>query len=179
MRRTAPREPRAHWILLLLGSVLLLAELCLNGYVRHVGAERSAPRGTAGSATGVPAEVSNGGPVLQVDASGQARSHRMPPCHRHPHPAATNTAISRRSRQHPYPLLTHAPRLTGPGLGYRRPAAAGRRAGRRAAGRYGGRRSAASGWARRRGSRALRSSATAATVSGSNPAAASGPKRSL
>src|SRR6266540_2489456 len=33
-----------------------------------------------------------------------------PPCHRHPHPAATNTAISRRSRQHPYPLLTHAPR---------------------------------------------------------------------
>jgi len=78
MRRTAPREPRAHWILLLLGSVLLLAELCLNGYVRHVGAERSAPRGTAGSATGVPAEVSNGGPVLQVDASGQARSQRMP-----------------------------------------------------------------------------------------------------
>src|SRR6266511_1244153 len=37
-----------------------------------------------------------------------------PPCHRHPHPAATNTAISRRSRQHPYPLLTHAPSMRTP-----------------------------------------------------------------
>jgi cellulose synthase/poly-beta-1,6-N-acetylglucosamine synthase-like glycosyltransferase/peptidoglycan/xylan/chitin deacetylase (PgdA/CDA1 family) len=77
--RAKPREPRAHWILLLLASLLLLAELCFNGYVRHVGAEGiGQPRRTAVGAP-VPEEASQGGPVLEVDRTGQVRSQRMPP----------------------------------------------------------------------------------------------------
>jgi hypothetical protein len=49
MRR---REPRAHWVLLFLFLVILLAELAFNGYVRHVGGEGvgPAPAGTGGPA---------------------------------------------------------------------------------------------------------------------------------
>ena len=37
------REPRAHWVLLILAMLVLLGELCINGYVRHIGAEGSGP----------------------------------------------------------------------------------------------------------------------------------------
>ncbi len=78
MARTVPREPRAHWILLLLGSLLLLVELCLNGYVNHVGAEGSGRPAAPDRRHAAPAEATGGGPVLQVDGDGQVRTERMP-----------------------------------------------------------------------------------------------------
>ncbi|MGI5179416.1 bifunctional polysaccharide deacetylase/glycosyltransferase family 2 protein [Dactylosporangium sp. CA-152071] len=60
------RAPRAHWLLLLLVMAVLLAELCLDGWVRGVpGASPSA----------APGEL---GPVLQVQADGTVRSAGMP-----------------------------------------------------------------------------------------------------
>ena len=35
-KRVRQPTPRAHWLLLLLASGVLLTELCLNGYVSHV-----------------------------------------------------------------------------------------------------------------------------------------------
>ncbi|MFF5230779.1 glycosyltransferase [Dactylosporangium sp. NPDC000521] len=62
----ASRAPRAHWLLLLLVMAVLLAELCLDGWVRGVpGAEPSA----------APGEL---GPVLQVQTDGTVRSAGMP-----------------------------------------------------------------------------------------------------
>ncbi|WP_211303942.1 bifunctional polysaccharide deacetylase/glycosyltransferase family 2 protein [Pseudosporangium ferrugineum] len=42
-RRVMRREPRVHWLLLTLAMGVLLAELCLNGFVTHVGGEGSGP----------------------------------------------------------------------------------------------------------------------------------------
>jgi cellulose synthase/poly-beta-1,6-N-acetylglucosamine synthase-like glycosyltransferase/peptidoglycan/xylan/chitin deacetylase (PgdA/CDA1 family) len=73
------REPRAHWILLLLGCLTLLGELVFNGYVNHVGAESTGPR--VGSPPGgtAPAALTGGGPVLQIGSAGQVRTSAMPP----------------------------------------------------------------------------------------------------
>ena len=67
------REPRAHWLLLLLAMAVLVGALCLNGYVSGIVGGSGRPSG-AGSTTGVPQEVSRGGPVLRLDgATPQAR----------------------------------------------------------------------------------------------------------
>ena len=43
-RHVNRREPRAHWVLLLLLMLALLVELSLNGFVHKVGAEGSGPQ---------------------------------------------------------------------------------------------------------------------------------------
>ena len=73
------REPRAHWILLALAMIVLLGELCINGYVRHVGAEGSGPQpASAGPGNAAPAAVTGAGPVLRIDPDGQVHSRAMP-----------------------------------------------------------------------------------------------------
>ncbi|MGY0232062.1 bifunctional polysaccharide deacetylase/glycosyltransferase family 2 protein [Longispora urticae] len=76
-RHGAPRTPptpRAHWVLLLLGMVLLLALLTLHGYTHDPGGGTGARRGATGE---VPAQVTAGGPVIRLDAGGP-RSRGMP-----------------------------------------------------------------------------------------------------
>ncbi|HEU4424969.1 MAG TPA: bifunctional polysaccharide deacetylase/glycosyltransferase family 2 protein [Pilimelia sp.] len=73
MARHSPRrEPRAHWLLLLLALTLLLAALALNGYSQGVsGRSGSAPVSRGAPA---PADVAGGGPVLRMAEGGpQAR----------------------------------------------------------------------------------------------------------
>jgi cellulose synthase/poly-beta-1,6-N-acetylglucosamine synthase-like glycosyltransferase/peptidoglycan/xylan/chitin deacetylase (PgdA/CDA1 family) len=78
-RRTRAGEPRAHWILLLLGVLLLFGELSLNGYVLHVGAEGTGKPHIPTAADGVaPAAVTEGGPLISLDAAGQPLSRQMP-----------------------------------------------------------------------------------------------------
>lgn len=72
------REPRAHWFVLLLGVVLLLGELCLSGFVNHVGAEGSGPHTQVAGRAAAPDAVLEGGPVLHVDPDGQFTSRGMP-----------------------------------------------------------------------------------------------------
>jgi cellulose synthase/poly-beta-1,6-N-acetylglucosamine synthase-like glycosyltransferase/peptidoglycan/xylan/chitin deacetylase (PgdA/CDA1 family) len=67
-----PREPRAHWLLLCLFTLVLLAELCLNGWVSHAGAEGSGPVRTAAK----PFPVDD--PVLRIAPDGTVTSRRMP-----------------------------------------------------------------------------------------------------
>lgn len=63
-RHVARRDPRAHWVLLLLGLVLLLAGLTLNGLVTGVAGGSGRVGGTAAAA---PESVTSGGPVLRLD----------------------------------------------------------------------------------------------------------------
>jgi cellulose synthase/poly-beta-1,6-N-acetylglucosamine synthase-like glycosyltransferase/peptidoglycan/xylan/chitin deacetylase (PgdA/CDA1 family) len=77
-RHIKRREPRAHWWLLALGMLVLLGELCLAGYVDHVGAEGSGPRIPAADRQAAPDEVIEGGPVLRIDAAGQVTTRGMP-----------------------------------------------------------------------------------------------------
>ena len=57
------RESRAHWVLLLLGMLVLFGELALNGYVLGVGAEgHGAPAPRRAGAAAAPADVTAGGP---------------------------------------------------------------------------------------------------------------------
>ncbi|GAB3868418.1 bifunctional polysaccharide deacetylase/glycosyltransferase family 2 protein [Dactylosporangium cerinum] len=72
-RHVSRRAPRAHWLLLLLGMAVLLAELCLNGWVNGVGGEQG-PAPVAAESV-LPAGT---GPVLQVDAGGAVRSAAIP-----------------------------------------------------------------------------------------------------
>jgi cellulose synthase/poly-beta-1,6-N-acetylglucosamine synthase-like glycosyltransferase/peptidoglycan/xylan/chitin deacetylase (PgdA/CDA1 family) len=72
------REPRAHWILLLLGALLLLGELCLSGYVNHVGGEGTGPQPVVAGRAAAPDDVLGGGPVLRLDADGTVTSRRIP-----------------------------------------------------------------------------------------------------
>ncbi len=75
---TNRREPRAHWVLLVLGLVLLLGELCLSGYVHHVGHEGDGPRIPAEGRAAAPDNVLAGGPVLRIDSNGEVSSRRLP-----------------------------------------------------------------------------------------------------
>jgi cellulose synthase/poly-beta-1,6-N-acetylglucosamine synthase-like glycosyltransferase/peptidoglycan/xylan/chitin deacetylase (PgdA/CDA1 family) len=79
-RGRSGREPRAHWILLLLGVVVLLGELSLNGYVHGVGGEgKGRPNQPRGPGVAIaPDEVINGGPVVQVDSDGFPKTSHMP-----------------------------------------------------------------------------------------------------
>src|SRR4051794_37497395 len=79
MSRTAAKDPRLHWVALLLIMLLLFLELCLNGYVRHVGGEGTDPSPTPRDHAAAPAEVTGGGPVLRVGGRGPVRSSSMPP----------------------------------------------------------------------------------------------------
>jgi cellulose synthase/poly-beta-1,6-N-acetylglucosamine synthase-like glycosyltransferase/peptidoglycan/xylan/chitin deacetylase (PgdA/CDA1 family) len=72
------RPPRAHWLLLCLFLLVLLAELCLNGYVSHAGAEGSGPTEARGAGGAAPASVTGGGPVQRVDAGGTVTTRSMP-----------------------------------------------------------------------------------------------------
>jgi cellulose synthase/poly-beta-1,6-N-acetylglucosamine synthase-like glycosyltransferase/peptidoglycan/xylan/chitin deacetylase (PgdA/CDA1 family) len=78
-KRVRPTEPRAHWALLTLFTLLLLAELCLNGYVTHAGAEGRGPHARPDAAGTVPAAVTGGGPIQHVGADGSVNTRAMPP----------------------------------------------------------------------------------------------------
>ncbi len=71
------REPRAHWLLLCLFMLVLLGELCLNGYVRHVSGEGTGPVPVHGGAP-APAPVSGGGAVQRVAADGTVATQGVP-----------------------------------------------------------------------------------------------------
>ncbi|MFG2039042.1 bifunctional polysaccharide deacetylase/glycosyltransferase family 2 protein [Dactylosporangium sp. NPDC048998] len=73
-RHGARREPRAHWLLFLLAAVVVLAELCLDGYAGGVGAE--GPRAVEPPAGMAPAGAD--GPVLRVTPDGGVQAARMP-----------------------------------------------------------------------------------------------------
>ena len=77
-KRVLRREPRAHWALLALFLLFVLAELCLDGYVSHAGSEdgdvtRPADPGVA------PAAVTDGASVQRIGLGTAASSRRMPP----------------------------------------------------------------------------------------------------
>jgi cellulose synthase/poly-beta-1,6-N-acetylglucosamine synthase-like glycosyltransferase/peptidoglycan/xylan/chitin deacetylase (PgdA/CDA1 family) len=73
---TPPRGPRAHWILVGLLLVALLAELCLHGYATNAGGDgRGRPPPAGGVAA--PATVLNGGPVLRLTGN-SVQSARLP-----------------------------------------------------------------------------------------------------
>lgn len=76
-RHVNRREPRAQWVLLLLGVAVLLAELSLNGFIRHVGAEGSGPAARTGTAAPAPEAVTSGGPVLRLDPDGKITTRSM------------------------------------------------------------------------------------------------------
>ncbi|MFR9777763.1 bifunctional polysaccharide deacetylase/glycosyltransferase family 2 protein [Micromonospora sp. MS34] len=63
-RHVARPDPRAHWILLLLGLLVLLGALSFNGLVTHVGGG-SGP--SAAAALAAPQQLTTGGPVLRLD----------------------------------------------------------------------------------------------------------------
>ncbi|MEV6931974.1 polysaccharide deacetylase family protein, partial [Dactylosporangium sp. NPDC051485] len=71
----ARHEPRAHWILLLLALVVLLAELCLDGFAGRPGGEGHAA--TAPAQEAVPG--GGAGPVLRTAPDGGVRAAGMPP----------------------------------------------------------------------------------------------------
>jgi cellulose synthase/poly-beta-1,6-N-acetylglucosamine synthase-like glycosyltransferase/peptidoglycan/xylan/chitin deacetylase (PgdA/CDA1 family) len=76
--RHASREPRAHWVLLLLGVLVVLGELCFGGYVHHVGAEGGGPRPVLGDEPPGPEAVVRGGPVVRVDTAGNVTTRSAP-----------------------------------------------------------------------------------------------------
>jgi cellulose synthase/poly-beta-1,6-N-acetylglucosamine synthase-like glycosyltransferase/peptidoglycan/xylan/chitin deacetylase (PgdA/CDA1 family) len=71
-------EPRAHWLLLCLFMLVLLGELCLNGYVSRVGAESSGPTEARTGGGAAPAAVTGGAPVQRINADGVVTSRGMP-----------------------------------------------------------------------------------------------------
>jgi len=76
--RRLRREPRAHWVLLCLFMLVLLGELCLNGYVSHVGAEGSGPTERPGAGGVAPAAVTGGPAVQRVGGDGSVSGRAMP-----------------------------------------------------------------------------------------------------
>ena len=77
--RRMRREPRAHWVLLCLFMLVLLGELCLNGYVSHVGAEGSGPTEPPGAGGVAPAAVTGGPAVQRIGGDGSISGRAMPP----------------------------------------------------------------------------------------------------
>ncbi|SBT50606.1 bifunctional polysaccharide deacetylase/glycosyltransferase family 2 protein [Micromonospora auratinigra] len=74
-RHVARPDPRAHWLLLLLGLAALLAALSFNGLVANVSGG-SGPAG--GPAEPAPRQITTGGPVLRLDGPTPA-ARRLPP----------------------------------------------------------------------------------------------------
>jgi peptidoglycan/xylan/chitin deacetylase (PgdA/CDA1 family)/GT2 family glycosyltransferase len=75
-KRVRQPTPRAHWLLLLLAMGVLLAGLCLDGYVSHVGAEGTGP--AAGSAAPAPAAVTRGAVVQRIEPGAPVRTRALP-----------------------------------------------------------------------------------------------------
>jgi len=74
----APRRPpRAHWVLLILGSVALFAALSVHGLVTNGGGEGARSGPGPGRTAAVPA-LPDAGPVLRIGAAGRVDSARMP-----------------------------------------------------------------------------------------------------
>src|SRR5687768_240443 len=75
-RRAMLRQPRAHWVLLLLGLVVLLGLLTLNGYASGVLGGSARPQAQAPEVEpAIPAAVAEGGPLIRFDGAGpQSRS---------------------------------------------------------------------------------------------------------
>ncbi|MGW3784788.1 bifunctional polysaccharide deacetylase/glycosyltransferase family 2 protein [Micromonospora chokoriensis] len=76
-RHVARRDPRAHWLLLLLGLLLLLAALTVNGLVTGLAGGSGTPAASGQPTPDVPAAVGSGGPVLRLDRS-EPESRTLP-----------------------------------------------------------------------------------------------------
>ncbi|TDD79488.1 bi-functional transferase/deacetylase, partial [Actinomadura darangshiensis] len=72
MRRS---EPRGHWVLLLLGGLVLTVLLLLDGFAN--GAVGEAPRDVPEHPVPAPSQVASGGPVVNL-AGGTPHSRRLP-----------------------------------------------------------------------------------------------------
>ncbi len=78
-RHIVRRQARAHWVLLLLGLVVLLGLLTLNGYAGGVLGGSGRPHGGEPAPwPAVPAAVAQGGPLLRLDGSGGPQSRVLP-----------------------------------------------------------------------------------------------------
>jgi cellulose synthase/poly-beta-1,6-N-acetylglucosamine synthase-like glycosyltransferase/peptidoglycan/xylan/chitin deacetylase (PgdA/CDA1 family) len=75
-KRVLRREPRAHWVLLALAMLVLLAELSLDGYVTHAGAEDGDAR--AADTTPAPAAATAGAAVQRLENDGRVTSRALP-----------------------------------------------------------------------------------------------------
>jgi cellulose synthase/poly-beta-1,6-N-acetylglucosamine synthase-like glycosyltransferase/peptidoglycan/xylan/chitin deacetylase (PgdA/CDA1 family) len=75
--RRGRRPARAHWLLLLLGALVVLAGLCFHGLVAHVGAEGSGPRGAISSPP-APGKFAAAGPVLRIQPDGRFEGRSLP-----------------------------------------------------------------------------------------------------
>jgi cellulose synthase/poly-beta-1,6-N-acetylglucosamine synthase-like glycosyltransferase/peptidoglycan/xylan/chitin deacetylase (PgdA/CDA1 family) len=73
-RHIARRDPRAHWVLLLLGLVVLLAALSFHALVTNVGGGSGRSGASASPAS---AQLTSGGPVLRLDGPTPV-SRRLP-----------------------------------------------------------------------------------------------------
>jgi peptidoglycan/xylan/chitin deacetylase (PgdA/CDA1 family) len=78
-RRVLQREPRAHWALMVMFLLVVLVELCLNGYVSHAGSEDGGATGRPADPGAAPAAVTGGGAVQRIGPGTSASSRRMPP----------------------------------------------------------------------------------------------------
>ncbi len=76
-RRIRRREPRAHWVLLVLAMAVLLAELSLNGYVAHVGGEGHGAHTPADDAP-APDTVTGGAAVQRLEPGDTVSTRGMP-----------------------------------------------------------------------------------------------------
>ncbi|MFF5288892.1 bifunctional polysaccharide deacetylase/glycosyltransferase family 2 protein [Paractinoplanes globisporus] len=76
-KRVLRREPRAHWPLLVIAMLVLLAELCLNGYVTHAGSENgdTSPEPSSDPA---PVAATGGAAVQRLEAGGRVTSRAAP-----------------------------------------------------------------------------------------------------
>jgi cellulose synthase/poly-beta-1,6-N-acetylglucosamine synthase-like glycosyltransferase/peptidoglycan/xylan/chitin deacetylase (PgdA/CDA1 family) len=66
VRKRGHRDPRGHWVLLLLGSVALAAALLLNGFANGAVGESPSHRAAEGQGGVVPDSVTRGGPLLNL-----------------------------------------------------------------------------------------------------------------
>jgi cellulose synthase/poly-beta-1,6-N-acetylglucosamine synthase-like glycosyltransferase/peptidoglycan/xylan/chitin deacetylase (PgdA/CDA1 family) len=70
-------QPRAHWALLSLVLMVMLAELGLAGFVDHVGAEGSGPTAVTGAPG--PRSVLDGGPLVRVGPDNDVSTRELTP----------------------------------------------------------------------------------------------------
>jgi cellulose synthase/poly-beta-1,6-N-acetylglucosamine synthase-like glycosyltransferase/peptidoglycan/xylan/chitin deacetylase (PgdA/CDA1 family) len=78
-KRVRRRPPRAHWAVLVLFALVLLAELALSGYVSHVGAEGRGSHPTPDSrGGGAPSAMTGGSAVQRIGTDGSITSRGMP-----------------------------------------------------------------------------------------------------